>query len=215
MRFLILLDWLPRIDNLDVKEEIVRALSVTWAKPIAAPALVREFLRSKNEPDNGLRWTIANALSVVADDSVFGEIVNLVRDPQHGRAREMLAVSLSNMKDPEVEGVLIDLLDDEVVAGHAIIALGKLKSQKAYQKIEQFLTHPKPWVRKEAKKALIRIENLGKNRRSRKYLRIFQLFSNWRDDYDFTEVTSLLFAKPDADKLEWSPLFAQAAAWFA
>lgn len=164
----ILLDWLPRIDNLDVKEMIVRALSVTWAKPIAAPVLIREFLQSKTEPDTGLRWTIANALSVVADDSVYDEIVNLVRDPQYGRAREMLAVSLSNMKNPEVEGVLIDLLSDEVVVGHAIIALGKLRSQKAYQKIKHFLKHPKSWVRKEAKKALNRIEKLGRNPRSRK-----------------------------------------------
>lgn len=153
----VLLKWLPRIDNLDVKEDIVRALSVPWAKPIAASALIAEFIKLKNESNMDLKWVIGNALSIVADDSVFTEIVDLVSDRQHGKSREMLAVSLGNMKDPRAQDVLIGLLDDEVVAGHAIMALGKLKSIKAYPKIEGFLDHPKAWVRKEAKRALEKI----------------------------------------------------------
>ena len=157
----ILLPWLPKIENLDVKEAIVRALSVPWARPIAAPVLVDEFHKLENESNTGIKWAIANALSVVADDSVFESIVSLVRDPRHGQAREMLAVALGNMKDPRAQDVLIDLLDDDELAGHAIIALGKLKSKKAYPTIERFTTHPKAWIRKEAKKALARIEKPG------------------------------------------------------
>lgn len=153
----VLLKWLPRIDNMDVKESIIRALSVSWAKPIAAPALIAEYYKLQGESEIGIKWAIGNALSIVADDSVFTEIVNLVSDRQHGESREMLAVSLGNMKDPRAQDVLIDLLDDEVVAGHAIMALGKLKSIKAYPKIEGFLDHPKAWVRKEAKRALEKI----------------------------------------------------------
>jgi HEAT repeat protein len=158
----ILLKWLPRMENLAVKEDIVRALSVPWAKPVAAPALVAEFHRMRNESNSAIKWAIANALSVVADDSVFEDIVELVQDSHHGQAREMLAISLGNMKDSRAQDVLIILLDDEEVVGHAIIALGKLKSPKAYPFIERFLTHPKAWVRKEAKKALDRIEKAGK-----------------------------------------------------
>lgn len=154
----VLLKWLPLIDNLDVKEEIVRALSVPWAKPIAAPALVAEYYKLQCESEIGIKWAIGNALSIVADDSVFMEIVNIVSDRQHGASREMLAVSLGNMKDPRAQDVLIGLLDDEVVAGHAIMALGKLKSIKAYPKIEGFLNHPKAWVRKEARRALEKID---------------------------------------------------------
>ncbi|PKO11951.1 MAG: hypothetical protein CVU39_26515 [Chloroflexi bacterium HGW-Chloroflexi-10] len=152
-----LLKWLPRIDNLDVKEDIVRALSVPWAKSIAAPALIAEFYKLQNESNIGIKWTIANALSVVADDLVFMEIVDLVRDHRNGKAREMLALSLGNMKEPRAQDVLIGLLEDEEVAGHAIMALGKLKSIKAYQTIERFLNNPRAWVRKEAKKALGKI----------------------------------------------------------
>ncbi len=139
----ILLKWLPLIENKDVKEDIVRSLSVKWAKPVAAVPLIREFQILAKGSDIGLSWAISNALSVVADDSVFTEIVELVRDTQNGKAREMLAVSLGNMKNPYAEDVLLDLLNDEEVAGHAIMALGKLKSKKARLAIEPYLTHKK------------------------------------------------------------------------
>jgi len=153
----ILLRWLPKIDNLDVKESIVRALSVPWAKPIAASILIEEFHKMPNESNTGIKWAIANALSIVADDSVFAEIVELLQDTRHGASREMLAVSLGNMKDPSAQDVLIGLLDDNQITGHVIIALGKLKSEKARPAIEPFVSHPKAWVRKEAKKALLKI----------------------------------------------------------
>ena len=82
----VLLKWLPRIDNFDVKEDIVRALSVPWAKSIAAPALIAEFYKVQNESNIGIKWTIADALSVVADDLVFMEIVDLVSDLRNGQA---------------------------------------------------------------------------------------------------------------------------------
>lgn len=160
----ILLKWLPLIGNLDVKEAIVRALTVPWAKPIAAPALLAEFHELMSEPDISIKWAIANALEVVADDNSYDEIVKLVRNPLNGSAREMLALALGKMKNPDAQNVLIDLLEDEEVAGHAIMALGKLRSVKAYNAIEKFLTYPRTWVRNEAKKALARIERAKKSR---------------------------------------------------
>jgi HEAT repeat protein len=153
----ILLRWLPRIDDLNVREEIVRTLSVKWAKPAAAPVLIKEF-QKVDDPVGLYKWAIGNALSVVADDSVFDDIVKLVKDKQHGRAREMVAVALGNMKDPRAVDVLIELLEDDEVAGHALIALGKQKDDRARQYIEPFLEHPKAWVRKEAKRALAKID---------------------------------------------------------
>jgi hypothetical protein len=158
----ILLRWLPIIENVDVKEELVRALSVPWAKPVAAPVLIAEFHKMHSESNSGIKWAIANALSVVADDSEFEEIVNLVQDPQNGASRKMLALSLSKMKNQHAEDVLINLLDDDEVAGHAIIALGKLKSKKAYPALERFLIHPRSWVRNEAKKAIAKIDKAEK-----------------------------------------------------
>ncbi len=153
----ILLRWLPRMDNMAVKADIVRALSVRWAKPAAAPVLVEEFRRAP-PGDSSLKWAIGNALAVVADDSVFNEVVGFVRDRRHGTARQMIVVALGNMTNPSAVDVLIELLADEEIAGHALMALGKLKSKKARPHIEPFLNAPRSWVRKEAKRALSKID---------------------------------------------------------
>lgn len=155
----ILMRWLPRISDRRVKEGIVRSLTVKWAKPLAAPLLIEEFLRA-GDPWHGLKWAIGNALSVVADDSVFEDLVRLVRDKSHGRAREMLAVALANMRNPQAIDVLIELLDDEDIAGHALLALRKLgkKAATARPHIERFLNHPKTWIRKEAQRALAKMD---------------------------------------------------------
>lgn len=153
----LLLDWLPRIQNFAVKEEIVRAISVPWAKGTDAPKLlVEEFRNQISNP--GLQWAIGNALSVVAENEIKDDIIGLIRNQEYGKAREMLVVSLSNMRASDVEPFLLELLDNEDLAGYAIIALGRIKSKSARQYIERFLVHPKSWVRKEAQKALKRID---------------------------------------------------------
>lgn len=154
----ILLKWIPHISNLYVLDDIVRALTDKRAKPIAAPVLIMLFKQVGNLTGSDIRWTIGNALSVVADDSVFDEVVELVTDQRYGRDREMLAVALGNMKNPKVVDVLISLLSDEQVAGHALIALGKLKAEQARPFIQSFLEHPKAWVRKEARRALNKLD---------------------------------------------------------
>lgn len=153
----ILLAWLPRVGNADVKEDIVRALSVPFAKPAAAPALVAEFRRA-DPAQEALRWAIGNALEVVADDSVLDDVVEIVRDRRNGTSREMFAVALGNMRGPRVVDVLIGLLDDPEVAGHAIMGLGKLGARPARGEVERFLDHPKSWIRKAARKAIGKID---------------------------------------------------------
>ena len=150
----VLLDWLTKMEHPRVREAIVRALSVPWAKPLAALPLIEEFKRTSSFSDPGYGWVVGNALSIVADDSVFEELASLTRDKKHGGSREMLAVALGNMKDPRAEDLLMELLDDEDIAGHALMGLRKLKAVKARSKIEPFLKHPRTWWRNEAKKAL-------------------------------------------------------------
>jgi HEAT repeat protein len=155
----VLLKWLPAVSDPGVKEAIVRALSVPFAES-AAPLLVQEFRRAT--PDQAaLKWAIANALAVVGDDATFEDLAKLVQQKSHGKAREMFAVALGNMSNPHATDVLMELLNDEEVAGHAVMGLGKLKARAARPAIERFLQHPKSWVRKEAKKALASIDSTG------------------------------------------------------
>jgi HEAT repeat protein len=152
----ILVKWLPLIANPRVKESIVRALSVPFAQE-AAPLLVEEFRRVDSEP-SGLKWAIGNALDVVANDAVLDEMIDLAKDKHHGKAREMLVSGLGNIKNRRVVPILIDLLADEEVFVNAIMGLAKLGAASARSSLEPFLKHPKPYVRKEAKKAIEKID---------------------------------------------------------
>jgi hypothetical protein len=149
----ILVKWLPLVPNEGVKGDIARCLAVRYAGPQAAKPLIKEFLPLKYEP-TGAKWAIGDALDFVADDSVFDEIAQIVQDKSHGRGREMVVLALKNMKNPKAVPLLISLLDDDEVAGHAIMALRKLEAVEARERIVPFLKHPKSWFRQEAKKAL-------------------------------------------------------------
>jgi HEAT repeat protein len=72
----------------------------------------------------------------------------------------MLALALGNCHDPRAVDVLIALLADEQVVGHAVMALGKLKSKAARSRIQELLKHPTDWIRAEATKALAGIDSL-------------------------------------------------------
>jgi hypothetical protein len=157
----VLMRWLPEVQNLDVKQDIVRCLSIPSARPRAAPVLIAEFRNSRDETPTGLRWAIGNALDVVADDSVFDDMVELAKERAYGKAREMVVLALGNMTDPRAPRVLVDLLANDEVAGHAIMALGKLRAVSARSNVEQFLRHPREWIRKEAKRAIERIDGSG------------------------------------------------------
>jgi HEAT repeat protein len=158
----VLIEWLERAEyevqadeREKFREALVRSLAVKEARGVAAPAMLREFRRSGVSSE--YRWTIGNTLAVVADDSVFVDVVEVARDRSYGRDRQMVVLALARMKNPHTVDVLTEQLDDETVVGHALMALGQLKASQAEAAIEQCLRHPKPWVRKEAKKALAKI----------------------------------------------------------
>jgi HEAT repeat protein len=153
----ILVKWLPEIANLRVKNSIVRALSVRWAKPYAVGALLAEFHSTPDSANVGLKWAIGSALEGLVSDENFDDIVELVKEKRHGIARQMLASALGKMKNPKAVDVLICLLDDDDVVGHALTSLKKLKAKQAQTHIERLINHPNAWVRKVAKQALAKI----------------------------------------------------------
>lgn len=137
----------------------MRTLSVPWARSIAGQALIEEFRRADDPEGTGIRWAIANALEVVADDDVLEDVIQLVQDPGHGKAREMLTQALANMTNPRAITVLRSLLKDEEVVGHAVMALGKLNVPEVLSDLEALTKHPKEWVRREAGGAVAKIRS--------------------------------------------------------
>lgn len=145
-------------DSIRTKETLVRVLTVKEAKGIVNDVLISEYHKY---PEEGLfysyRWAIGNAFTVIITSKDEDNIIDLVSDKSNGTSRQMFVYALKAIKSVRVENTLIDLLNDSDVTGHAIYALGCMKSQKAKAKIETFLNHSKAWIRSEAKKALKKI----------------------------------------------------------
>jgi len=169
----ILLDWLPRVTYLMLAVDIVRTLSVPFAKELAFPALVRMFeepprlhdpLRpATSEPaSEHFREVVGGALGTFAAPSTADDLLRLASDDSYGEARALIVSELAKTKDPRAAGVLLDLLDDPTVAPFAVEALGKLKEVGTRDRIAAMLDNPDKNVRDQAKKALKRIDSAGR-----------------------------------------------------
>jgi hypothetical protein len=165
----ILVQWLPRARTPLIKERIVRSLTgVKGATPSALGPLVAEF-RKASADDDALKWAIANALATLADSSIVDDLIELARDPRQGRARQMLMDALARTKDDRALNLLVELVADDDVAGHAVSALRGLgpKSSLPYlerarpaleRQAREGATHI---ARKQATAALKRLEEAG------------------------------------------------------
>ena len=177
----ILLRWLPEVSDPDVKQEIVRCLSVPWLGKTGAALLIDEFKKyapilpnapnpwvgnqlkelteeeKKTGPFFHLAWAIGNALSIADVRGFESQIIELCRNPAYGGARQMLVLGLGRFHSAEAEETALELLQDESIKLHAIVALGKMKSQRALQELEKLLADKKPAIRKEARRAITSI----------------------------------------------------------
>lgn len=181
----VLLRWLTRIDDPNVKENIVRCLSVPWVGNKATGELIWEFKKyapidpehaedisnlssaafikhlgtiKRRDPSASLAWAIGNALSIVDVKGFEKQIVEVCRNPKYGIARQMMVLGLGRLRQhPEAEETAIELLSDEDVKLHAIVALGKVKSKRALFELEKLLADKRAAIRKEARKAITKI----------------------------------------------------------
>lgn len=158
----VLVKWLPDVEYLPLKRDLIAALGSPWARPVSARPLVEEFRRvdpTADTADTSVRWSIGDALERVADESVIDDVIEIATDASHGHHRALVVTALGNMGKQRERAlpVLLRLLDDEVVAPYAVMALGKLKAPEGRAAVERFLDHPESWVRKEAKKALAKL----------------------------------------------------------
>lgn len=154
----ILLEALSAARDRRVVNELVRALSVPWAKPDAVPVLLRKFHEFDDGRELGTRWAIGNALEVTWTDEHFEELASLAEAQTFGRSREMIVLGLAKSKDPRAAGVLVGLLDDSDVNGHAVSALTKVKTPAAREGLQRMLQDERAWVRKDAAKALAALD---------------------------------------------------------
>lgn len=176
-----LLRWLPKIDDPNVKESVVRCLSVPWVGNKATAELIEEFKKyapilpkptnpwagnqlreipeeeKKLGPYFSLAWAIGNALSIVDVKGYENQVIELCRNPKYGAARQLVVLGTGRLRSSEVEAAVLDLLNDEQVQMHAIGALGKMKSKRALFELEKLISDKRGEIRKEARKAITKI----------------------------------------------------------
>lgn len=121
------------------------------------PFLLKEFQKAPKELED-VWWRIGNALEVIrpSREEDIKEMMNLALGKKYGRNREMLVLALGKSKNNIAIPVLIQLLDDEDVSGHALLALREyLHNQpELLNYFKPFLNHEETWIRNIAKKAI-------------------------------------------------------------
>jgi hypothetical protein len=166
----VLLEWMPKVSYLMLSEDIVRTLSVTFAKELAAPVFLLLFreppalqdpLRPETSepPAEHLRWFIGGGLAVFAGPPLADDLIELALERRFGEARYQIVAALPKTKDARVADVLTSLLDDPTIRATAVEALGKVRYAPAREPIEALLSDPHKNVRDQAKKALKRIDS--------------------------------------------------------
>ena len=78
-------------------------------------------------------------------------------DPRYGRGRESFTMLLGQYGGRDRVPILVGLLEDDQVQGHALYALRLLGAAQARAKAEQLLDSPRTWIRAEARKYLRKI----------------------------------------------------------
>ena len=143
-----------------------RVESAVYAKnkPVMPDHSVDELIRiyQTSEPNlnsffTGL-WDVASEIYLKFSDHCFDDVAALLQDRRYGVDRQMLALALGKSKRPEAVDVLLSVLDDYGVSGHATEALAKLRSERARGGLVSMLGDDRQWVRTQARKGLARLD---------------------------------------------------------
>ena len=90
----------------------------------------------------------------------FNKVESICLDEQLGKGRESFTMLLGQYGGISCIPILIRLLDDSDLAGHAVYSLRLLKATEAADKVRPYLESPKTWVRNEARKFFQKIEQV-------------------------------------------------------
>lgn len=157
----VLIEYVQKVQTPQILEGVVRALTVKEARGIASKPLIKFFEEYETMGDSAkelTKWTIGNALEVISDQTILEDLIRLAKDKKHGMSRDMLPRAIGKLKPENLENHMIDFLEDEDLVKSAIYVLGRMKSQKAVNKISTYLKHEKSGIREEAEKALAKIQ---------------------------------------------------------
>ena len=156
----VLLAVLPLVHHPNAKEAVVRSLTTSHARPVAADALIREFRNTSATEQPALKWAIGNALDTVTTPEHADVLLELALDKAHGMGRQMIVERVARIsKDARVVDALRKLATDEDVAFHAMAGLRRRLGQaEAAEVIRPLTDHETERVRDAARRQLKRAE---------------------------------------------------------
>jgi hypothetical protein len=145
---------LSKVTDEGDKQLLVRCLGLRGFTDVSN-TLINEFNTASSE---GYKWVIGNSLSIIQDKSAVEDMVGIASNKEHGYTRQMVVVVLGKLKVKQAIPLLIELLKDEDVSGHSLMALSYFNDPSLIQYIEPLTTHKVTWIRNEAKKAIKKLE---------------------------------------------------------
>jgi HEAT repeat protein len=161
----LLVTMLDGTSDYDVKEGIVRALSPKQFRSAVFDCLtstLEALFHDVSPRADSLKWAIGNALSVQATKDDGEKLTAILRRREAGGARQMIAFALGRIKHRAAAPVLISLLRDPEVAAQAASAIGKMQVYEAKEPLSQLAQNSTGLAKKEAAKALARLEDARK-----------------------------------------------------
>lgn len=121
---------------------------VTWANHESLAWALGESIRQVLQRRRALR---KNA-------KLWAAVEAVAKDRSVGKGREPYVMLLGQYGGPARAPLLMQLLDDPEVVGHALYALRLLGAPGAEAKARTLLSHRRGWIRKEAKKYLEKMD---------------------------------------------------------
>ena len=90
--------YLQRVRHPLLREGIARALTVPEARGIAGRVILAELQRPHDQSPHAVRWVLANALTVVADETMADAIDVLTADDNYADVRERLTTASRKLR---------------------------------------------------------------------------------------------------------------------
>ncbi len=108
--------------------------------------------KSQNRPSN--LWEYGDLLYKIGNFNYLHDYLELVKDKSLGSDRQMLLLLLGKSKNKTVIPVLIELLSDNSVCGHALDALSNFSGNEIEESMLKYSKSDITWVRNIAKRYL-------------------------------------------------------------
>ena len=128
----------------------------------AVPLLLRDFYSGNPLCD---RWVLGDSLYSIRSELYAGDYMAIIGNPAYGKDRQMIVLLVGKLRIEAAIPILIRLLEDEGVRGHAIGALGNYKKEELRQEFERFLNHKNSYIRRDALNALKKLDRYQAKKR--------------------------------------------------